>query len=203
MSKEDWIESWFMYEEDGGIVDMLVIEFIADIRYHQGDDYVETVRDLFRSGYCWHFAHILRDSFRRGRVCMAAPDNHMVWMDDNIPYDIDGVYTRKALCFIGEEELGDYLDGFIHIPYNEQSTAGVSKQRLMLNHGYAFNGEKYVSIADLKHINDKTRLLKSMCGCYYIEVLNLLPTCWSEFDFDTLLITVKEALVSVGTKSQA
>lgn len=91
-----------------GFIDRFYESFVGD-REH--------LRQLYRSGYCWHFAHMLRDTFNRGTVCLAAPFSHMVWVDDNgAPYDVEGTYVGDACLFIPESYLGEYLDSFKHIP---------------------------------------------------------------------------------------
>jgi len=80
----------------------------------------ECVRLHFRSGYCWHFATMLKSAFNRGEICWAAPLNHFVWRDiDGICYDIEGKYEEHingdAFYFIPEKYLGEYINGFKHI----------------------------------------------------------------------------------------
>ena len=70
----------------------------------------------FRSGYCWHFAHLLKATFDRGEVCWCAPFGHMVWVDiDGTPYDIEGVYHGEAMYFIPEKYSVGHLDEFRHL----------------------------------------------------------------------------------------
>ena len=38
----------------------------------------EEIRNLFMTGYCYHFAHILKATFERGEVCMCFPFGHFV-----------------------------------------------------------------------------------------------------------------------------
>lgn len=98
---------------------LTVLQFIVDFTCHatQTEEEYEIIRSTFRAGYCWHFAHILKDTFRRGEVCWAAPFGHFVWVDDNkVPYDIEGLYDGEALYFIPESYLGKYVHDFTHIP---------------------------------------------------------------------------------------
>lgn len=65
------------------------------MRYHQGAENSETIRNLFSSGYCYHFALILQHCFKRGDVCLAYPFGYMVWRDVNgVVYGIEGVNTK-------------------------------------------------------------------------------------------------------------
>ncbi len=81
-------------------------------------DTQEKLRQKFRAGYCWHFAHILKDTFNRGKVCWTAPFGHMVFLDsDNRAYDIEGKYIEKDHeCFylIPESYLGKFINEFTH-----------------------------------------------------------------------------------------
>lgn len=113
----------------------------------------EHLRSLFRSGYCWHFAHVLKSTFNRGEVCWTAPFGHFVWLDiDNIPYDIEGIYFGDAEYFVPEKYLGDTIKDFQHIP------------------GEGFNAQ----LIDLEKIlNDylfpkKIKLKVDETGCIYI-----------------------------------
>ena len=48
---------------------------------------------VFRNGYCYYFAIMLKEAFNRGEVCMTYDHKHVVWMDvDNVAYDIDGMF---------------------------------------------------------------------------------------------------------------
>ena len=105
-----------------------VISFINQFyaRFH-GDP--EHLRSLFRSGYCWHFAHMLCSTFMRGTVCWTAPFGHFVWCDiDGIPYDIEGVHTGDTAYYIPEQHLGMRLYDFLHIPGKDFNA---SKEQVM------------------------------------------------------------------------
>lgn len=96
-----------------------VLEFIFNVLYHNGDsdEAAEHIRHLFRAGYCYYFAHMLKTGFKRGEVCWAAPFGHFVWVDDDgKPYDIEGLYFGEADEFIPESYLGDMIDDFLHVP---------------------------------------------------------------------------------------
>lgn len=102
-----------------------VLKFIANILYHGApevelSDSAESIRSTFRAGYCYYFALMLKDAFNRGCICWAAPFSHMVWMDTNsIPYDVEGVYSGEAECFIPISYLDEELWSFKHVPNTE------------------------------------------------------------------------------------
>ena len=102
-------------------------------------DIVNQIFDHYRSGYCWHFAHTLLDTFERGTVCWTAPQPHMVWVDtDNIPYDISGMYHDcNTFYYIPEKYLGDFAKTFRHISYLYDMGHTVDRKtliKLMKNH---------------------------------------------------------------------
>lgn len=93
-----------------------VLEFIADFVYFQNDA-DEIIMIQFRSGYCYHFANILKTTFDRGDVCWAAPFGHIVWRDeDDIVYDIEGVYMGEAELYIPVSFLKNAINDFKRIP---------------------------------------------------------------------------------------
>ena len=91
----------------------VVLEFI--------DDFIENyeeLRKLFTQGFCWQFAKMLQATFDRGTVCMAFPNGHMVWVDDDgTAYDIDGIDITECYYYIPEEYLGNQIINFKHIPH--------------------------------------------------------------------------------------
>ena len=92
-----------------------VTDFIIDILMHNGMDTTECTRRLFRNGYYYYFAHMLKTAFQRGTVCWTAPFGHFVWKDDNgIAYDIEGVYQGEALYLIPETYMGKSINDFLH-----------------------------------------------------------------------------------------
>lgn len=127
----------------------LFAEYLTDILYHQikrkpyenvlnfidkfalskgADAYNNVIQPLFRSGYCYYFAIMLKDAFNdEGELCLCCPYGHIVWMYKGVPYDIEGVYNGEAELFIPlrflstvdimsfkhvltDEELGGELD---------------------------------------------------------------------------------------------
>lgn len=122
MNKINWIS-----EEAYKIGNKEVLEFIDNFMTHQIpvnriitheeiESLLESTRSLFRAGYCYYFAHMLKVAFNRGEVCWAAPFGHIVWVDtDGIPYDIEGIYEGEAFYLIPERFLGNHIEDFKHI----------------------------------------------------------------------------------------
>lgn len=73
------------------------------------------VSRLFNDGYGYHFAAILKATFKRGEICLAYPLGHIVWVDiDGIAYDVYGINSSECECYIPEKFLGDHIYNFIH-----------------------------------------------------------------------------------------
>lgn len=105
-----WITDW-----DEGSAEVLT--FIDNFMTKAAtEEEQECLRRTFRAGYCYYFAHMLKEAFGRGEVCWAAPFGHMVWVDDGIPYDVEGAYYGEAEFFIPEKYLGDAVLAFKHVP---------------------------------------------------------------------------------------
>lgn len=109
-----------------------VEEFIVEFLYKQNNDHAAVIlHDQFRSGYCYHFAYMLRDTFHRGVVCWAAPFGHIVWKDINGKYyDVEGELTdSEAFYFIPVWYLGEHVRDFLHI--NTDGHPGATKQDII------------------------------------------------------------------------
>lgn len=103
-------------------VNEIVLQFITDLTCSSAEteEQYEIIRFTFKAGYCWHFAHILKNTFKRGEVCWAAPFGHIVWVDVNgVPYDAEGLNEGEQMYNIPESYLGDFIKDFIHIPGEE------------------------------------------------------------------------------------
>lgn len=106
-----------------------VLNFIDKFALSKGADaYNNIIQPLFRSGYCYYFAIMLKDAFNdEGELCLCCPYGHIVWMYKGVPYDIEGVYNGEAELFVPlrflstvdimsfkhvltDEELGGELD---------------------------------------------------------------------------------------------
>lgn len=111
MDKEKWIESntsGFFKEANKDI-----ITFIADILYSNPDS--DTIYNLFANGYCYYFALMLKNAFNRGTICWHRNYSHIVWVDDdNIAYDINGVFYDYDNELLPVEILGDMIVDFKH-----------------------------------------------------------------------------------------
>ena len=86
----------------------IILDFINRFTYRIPIRDLKTIndfQDVFRVGYCWHFAHLLKNTFGDGEVCLAAPLYHFVWVYDNIAYDIYGQYNGLLKLYIPESYL--------------------------------------------------------------------------------------------------
>ena len=121
--------SSILFDEFKRKPDELVLKFIDKFALSKGADaYNNIIQPLFRSGYCYYFAIMLKDAFNdEGELCLCCPYGHIVWMYKGVPYDIEGVYNGEAELFIPlrflstvdimsfkhvltDEELGGELD---------------------------------------------------------------------------------------------
>ena len=85
----------------------------------------EVIVDVFSHGYCYYFAHMLKEAFGCGEIYMTADDRHIVWMYKNIAYDINGVYNaypksaNNGNFYNGElipiAMLPNYMESFKHV----------------------------------------------------------------------------------------
>lgn len=101
--REIFIKAWLIYFENA---DIAVLEFIYDFVMHKDGD-EDAVTKLFKTTYSYQFAHMLRATFKRGTVCYAKCANRYVWMDNNIPYMVEGIETAETKEFVPEEQMGD------------------------------------------------------------------------------------------------
>lgn len=87
---------------------------------------IDTVSTVFSRGFCYYFAIILKDAFdSKGEICMTVDNRHIVWVLDNVAYDINGVfqvYQRSANngnFYHGElipiAMLPNYINSFKHV----------------------------------------------------------------------------------------
>lgn len=105
---EDYIEKCAMES---------VLKFIENFRTYCGPGLsAETIRRVFRGGYCYYFAHMLKIAFHRGTVCVAYPFGHVVWKDINgVSYDIEGEYTGEVEAIIPMSYFGEAYKDFTHV----------------------------------------------------------------------------------------
>ena len=93
-----------------------VIGFINDFLSYQEDaEAAHALQDQFRSGYCYHFALMLKGLFGRGQVVWLAPYEQIGWQDDDgVVYTVGGVYQDDGEP-IPVSWLGDAIKDFAHI----------------------------------------------------------------------------------------
>lgn len=87
-----------------------IIKFIANFVYFDDQD----VHNRFKNGYCYYFAKMLSTAFPGGYIAWAVPFGHLVYMYNQVPYDIEGVYPGEATEFIPEIFLGEAINDFKH-----------------------------------------------------------------------------------------
>ena len=104
---------YFNYDISDNEVLQFIEKFVTHSCHTSND--LEMLRELFCSGYCWHFAHLLKTTFNRGVVVWAAPFGHFCFQDeDGRCYDIEGLYEGEAFYMIPESYLGEALNDFKH-----------------------------------------------------------------------------------------
>ncbi len=81
---------------------------------------VQMLQRHFGGGHSYYFAQLLQANFNRGKVCIAAPYARFVWLDNNIPYTIEGIYNSCVQKFIPVDELNKWeLQRLIQVSPNE------------------------------------------------------------------------------------
>ena len=108
--------------------DKKVMDFIVNFATLFGmlhPDETKAIDKVFSNGYCYYFAHILKEAFGCGEIYMTANDAHIVWMYKNIAYDIHGVFNKyprsanNGNFYHGElipiAMLPNYMDSFKHV----------------------------------------------------------------------------------------
>ena len=83
------------------------------------------IADVFTKGFCYYFAIILKEAFHCGEIYMTSNDRHIVWVKNNIAYDINGVFNKypksanNGNFFNGElipiALIPNYMDFFKHV----------------------------------------------------------------------------------------
>lgn len=106
-----------------------VIDFIDNFSTLFGQfqqEEIDTVSAVFSRGFCYYFAIILKEAFDgRGEIYMTSDNRHIVWMLDNVAYDINGVYrtyprsANNGNFYNGElipiAMLSNYINSFKHV----------------------------------------------------------------------------------------
>lgn len=148
VKEEDWIAFYTTDEFVMQGVREEVIKFIANVLYHQGPENTEIIRSLFRAGYCYYFAQMLKDAFDRGTVCLAYPFGHIVWEDDNgIAYDIEGVY-KEYERLIPISKMGRGIRDFKHVE-GEESGLSDTAIELWLKHFERMDSKEVPSLDEM------------------------------------------------------
>ena len=116
-AKRDFIE--YNVNQWGG--DTRIITFIADILFHGAggvsvENSTETIRSLFEAGYCFYFAKMLEEAFPGGTICLCYDFGHVIYVYDEVAYDICGVTDAEYKYLIPLKVLGDNCKEFKHIP---------------------------------------------------------------------------------------
>lgn len=146
---------WITHNDGTPLTD--VEEFINNF---MKTDACEAFRSKFRSGYCWHFAHMLKDTFSRGTVVWAAPFGHICFADnDGTIYDIEGKYVGEAYYFVPEELAEIIRPGimkdFKHIPHEYFNAC--KKDLILIMKAYCLTaGIKYDDSVEAYLCNDIT-----------------------------------------------
>lgn len=122
--------------------DPSVLGFITGMMSHAAgtEEEYEVLRRTFMDGYCWQFAHLLMDVFGRGEVCWAAPFSHFVWVDENgVAYDAEGINQGEQAHNIPESYLGEYAEGFRHIP--DRAVPAITQDKIIdIIRDYEYDG---------------------------------------------------------------
>lgn len=115
--KEKFIQ--YNHVECGG--DKAIIEFIANFRFFAVRDveYVqssETICSLFENGYCYYFAKILEEAFPGGTICLCYPYGHIVYVYEEVAYDIGGVSDAENEYYAPINVVEKVTQIFKHVP---------------------------------------------------------------------------------------
>lgn len=115
--KEKFIQ--YNHVECGG--DKPIVEFIANFRFFAVRDveYVqssETIRSLYENGYCYYFAKILEEAFPGGTICLCYPYGHIVYIYEEVAYDIGGVSDAEVDYYVPVDVVGKVTQIFKHVP---------------------------------------------------------------------------------------
>lgn len=113
-----------------------VLAFIQGF-YANGD-----IRDTFMNGYCYYFAHMLKQAFNKGEVCWTVGIGHIVWVYNGIPYDVEGVYSGSANEFIPEEYLGEAINDFKRVPNIRFNATEEDIEAIIENYRNSIEGNK-------------------------------------------------------------
>lgn len=71
---------------------------------------------------------MLKVAFNRGEICLAAPFGHIVWVDDDIAYDVEGCSTVEYIYLIPIAYLDNNIEDFMYVP---EKTSKLTKERCL------------------------------------------------------------------------
>lgn len=113
LSLDSWLKNQFKKNIKAKIE---VLEFIWKFVTHdKNPDSFRVIEHQFTTGYCYHFAIIMKKMFG-GKIVWHKGYNHILWQDRNkVIYDIRGVYCNYNLDeIVPVSELGDDIDSYLH-----------------------------------------------------------------------------------------
>lgn len=93
-----------------------VLKFIWNFVTHdKSPESFRVIEHQFTTGYCYHFALIMKDMFG-GKIVWHKGHAHILWQDRNkVVYDICGVYCNYRFGeIVTVSELGDNIESYLH-----------------------------------------------------------------------------------------
>lgn len=118
-----------------------VFKFISDFTMYLEANgvYSCNLGHVFVTGYCYHFAHILKAAFRRGEVYICAPNSHVVWRDvDNRYYDFDGEYVNHSVTYVPVTDPVSHWEDFARNGIEHEGATEEDIQYLIAKYMYRF-----------------------------------------------------------------
>lgn len=82
------------------------------------------------AGFCYHFAMILKTTFKRGKIVWVCPKNHFAFLDDDgILYDYLGAYRYNWIYLIPEDEMDydKFIRTYLRLPLRDPKSSQLSK----------------------------------------------------------------------------
>ena len=137
-------------------VEKFIQDFVTLFGQFQQEE-IDTISAVFSRGFCYYFAIILKDAFDgRGEIYMTRDNRHIVWVLDNVAYDINGVFqvyqksANNGNFYHGElipiTMLPNYIKSFKHV------LPGTTKK------GYAERQSVGKLMQAIEDINDKKKI---------------------------------------------
>jgi len=110
---DNWLEEQLKKNRKAKIE---ILKFIGNFVTHdKNPESFRVIEHQFTTGYCYHFALIMRNMFG-GKIVWHKGYSHILWQDRNkVLYDIYGVYCNYNLGeIVPISELGDELESYLH-----------------------------------------------------------------------------------------